>query len=946
MNSKNTEFLDATKKQQLQARKFKQKTLTAIIASLTVIASGYSYAQQKSVDELRAESSRLKELLEKNEQQLNEAEKNQQSNAVIAEKSAADTKLGRVVVRSARTRLVAEHDVPQSSSVVTGVELNRELSLDLGAITRRASNIQFNQNNTRGGSLSIRGLGKRAFTETQDPSVGLIVDNVPYGLTELGNFDFYDIDSVDILRGPRGTEGGLSASAGVVNLNTKRPSFTPSSDFQLVYGQRDAVIAKANLGGTVIDDLLAWRGSFIADHGRGFYSSGYDSNNSFYNHNRIAGRVQFLLTPTNALSARLIVDLEPKAPQLENGLTRFHDQPYQFANGFLTDPNGTTAHAKLAGFIDKLGPTGVFTPGRDLLLNRTYASNRAISNPYTLADYNSNQLLQNENQGQTVSNKGASLEVDYDTGAGSLASITAWHTFTFDAHNDEGTPFDISKNGGGGVYYKQYSQEFRFDSKVGNLLDYRVGAIFLGTEDTIESRTGWGSDAGAWFATNAQYTTLERIAGTNRGSGIALLSDSLNDAYTYGASLVDTSSSSVYSKLTWHLTDRANVDTGLRFTHENRSTKDIKYIAANGTAANLDPVAVRGVATGGFASDASGKLLTTNTPYQLALADAVAKKYYGVADYAALSDGQKSQVAAAKALRAGQLGVLSNGITSYYDDNLFTALVSPSYKITDDETAYVSWQYGEKSGSALNVNFASAKVKPEKTNSFELGLKSNLLNQTLILNTDIYYMDIRDYQSAVRVVDDFTTATNIGNGQLIPVAYVTAQGNVKRVSGKGWENDLFYSGIPFTTLRVSAAYTDAHYVDFKNAAFPDEQAYLSTPEKPYTDQSGKQLPGVSRWTGNLSAEYRHPIFDDKSFHSSFSTNFFSRYNNTDNLSDYGWLGGGSQSDASIGLTTKSDFDISLIAKNLFDNRKHETGWNSYSPYPYPRWLGISLSGKL
>ena len=63
-------------------------------------------------------------------------------------------------------------------------------------------------------------------------------------------------------QGPQGTQGGKGASSGVVNINTRRPAFYPTADFQLTYGQRDTTLAKANLGGPVIDDLLAWRGSF------------------------------------------------------------------------------------------------------------------------------------------------------------------------------------------------------------------------------------------------------------------------------------------------------------------------------------------------------------------------------------------------------------------------------------------------------------------------------------------------------------------------------------------------------------------------------------------------------------------------------------------------------------------------------------------------------------
>jgi len=327
----------------------------------------------------------------------------------------------------------------------------------------------------------------------------------------------------------------------------------------------------------------------------------------------------------------------------------------------------------------------------------------------------------------------------------------------------------------------------------------------------------------------------------------------------------------------------------------------------------------------------------------------VALRYYGVPTYAALTSAQKGQVAAAKGIRAsanGGIGALSNGVLAEYDDTLYTGLLTPSYRFSDKYLGYFSYQYGEKSGSALNVNFENANVRPEKTNAYELGLKSTLLNGTLSLNTDIFLMDIKDYQSAVRVIDQFTTEANIAAGQQNPVAYVTAQGNVNKARAQGAELDAYYTGIENITLRFAGAYTDARYVDFDNAAFPDEDAYLSTAAKPYTDQSGQLLPGVSPWTFNLGAEYKAPISGAFSLHTSFNTNFFSHYNNTDTLSDYGEVPSGSRTDASIGLTHLNGFDVSLIAKNLFDDRKHEEGWTSYTPYAYPRWVGISLSGKL
>jgi iron complex outermembrane receptor protein len=863
--------------------------------------------------------------------------------AVPAAQEEQPQALGDVTVRG-KKKIELLKDVPLSVSVVSGAELDRELAQDLNAITKRGANITFNQNNTRGASLSIRGLGKRSFTETQDPSVGVVVDNVSYGLTELANFDFYDVASVDVVRGPQGTLGGKGASSGVVTIHTRQPEFYPSSDFQLSFGQRETLIAKANIGGSVIDDLLAWRGSFVVDRARGYYTNNFDTNYSLYNKNRVSGRVQFLFTPTANFNVHLSADLEPHAPQLQNGLTFYHSQPERYANGTLTDPSGTTVRAKLAGYTNASGAT---VPGRAWFVGRDFNGT-----PYTYDNnyVGDNNLFFNENQGQTVHNKGASVDLIWKLPNATLTSTTATRKFNFDAHNDENTPFDINRNGGGGVFYQQFSQELKLQSAPGGPIEYTTGLFFLKTKDDILSKTGWGSDAGAWFATTGQYNTLDTNAGVNRGSGLALLADTLNDAITKGDTWVDTKSTAVYGNTQWHVNDALTLVGGLRLTHENRTTTDTKIVTANGSGRALNPVVVRGVSLGGFDSNATGLLQTGNNAAQLQLADAIANRYFGAAAganpgdaYNSLTAPQKAQVAAAKSVRAGQIGQLIPGVTSHYGENLITATLGPSWRISDQYTAYTTWQYGEKAGSALNVNGVSANVRAEKTSAFEAGLKSSLLNNTLIVNTDLFLMNIRDYQTTVRVVDEFTTQTNIANGQANPLAYVSAQGNVPKARARGWEFDGAYSGIENVNIRFSGAYNDARYVRFPQAAKPEELGYLPAA---YVDQSGLTLPGVARWTGNIGVEYHHPVGNGHNFHASFNTAFISRTNNSDLLSDWGRVPGNSTTDLSIGIGTKSNFDLSLVVKNATNSLAHEVGWSSYAPNPYPRWYGVVFSGKM
>lgn len=863
-------------------------------------------------------------------------------------------KLGQVNVRAKKIKTIDEkHDEPVSVSVVTGKALERELAQDYNAISKRLSNVTFNQSNTRGASLSIRGLGKRAFAETQDPSVLVVQDGVSFGLTSLGNFDFYDIETVESYRGPQGTTGGKGGSSGAVYVTTKRPSFTPSSDFSITYGQRDTIILKAASGGPIIEDLLAWRGAVVVNKGKGYYKSEYDENYTMFNKNRLSGRVQFLLTPTENFSARLSADLEPHAPQLQNGLAFRHDQPLLFEDGSLTDPSGTTARAKLYGIADKTG--AIVTPARGWFVGRDYTYYGNYTNEERAA------VNFNQNQGQTVSNKGASLELNYDFEASKLTSITAYRYFSFDAHNDEGTPFDISRDGGGGVYYNQYSQEIKIASNPGGVFDYQAGVIAFKTDNDIVSKTGWGSDAGAWFANTNQYNTLDRNAtGANRGAGLALLRDSLDDALKRGDIWVKTQSNAIYGQGDWHWSEEATLTAGLRVGTEDRETTDAILFKANGSGGALNPVSVRGVQLGGFASTSNGNLSTTNTPEQLSLADSVANRYYGAAitttagdAYNTLTAEQKNQVAAAKGIRSVQIGQLFNKVTDTYEDTLYTTHVSQRYKFNELLTGYVSWQHGEKPGTGFNINGVPTGVKPETTDAFEIGVKSFAFENTLTLNADIFVMDIDDYQQAIRVVDEFTTSANLAaidpaltgdaleSAKNAAVAYLSTQGNVNKVQVKGFEFDGTYIGIENFTFRFSGAYNDAHYEDFKNSPKPDELAYL---KEPFVDRSGKALPGAAKWTINLGAEYRHAVFNNFEFHTSLNAAYTSKYLTSDTLSSYSLVPGYTLLDGSIGLSTfDNKFDVSLIVKNLSDQRPHEIAWTTYEPYPYPRWVGLSFT---
>ncbi len=831
--------------------------------------------------------------------------------------------LDAVTVHS-RNRIERLQDVPISVSVTTGAELARLDAYGVEAITRRAANVSWNQGNQRTSSLSIRGIGKIGQTEAQDPSVGVIVDGVSYAYNALtSSFDFVDVDTVEVARGPQGTLQGKNASVGSISVNYKRPSFTPTADYTLAFLKNRGLLGVAAIGGPVIDDVLAWRGTFSVNRQDGPLVNQYNRDQTYTNKDRVSGRVQFLLRPNDVWNVRLEGTYTPRTSETTNAYTY----------------NRPTALTK---YTD--GSTPVTTNTSEAKLARSWF---AQNTSYTLANYYGGP--DNDAQhGLVTGNSGLSVEANWKLPSGlTLTSITAAETYHFNAVNDDGTPYDITRNAGGFWNdYRQKSEELRVTSPVGGLVDYQAGIFLMQAQNSATYQKAWGNDAGAWYASPSQYTTLDANA-----AGQLLMLDSLaNVSMAYnspaGQQTIDNKSAAVYAQANWHLSEAFTVTTGARLTHEDRRTTDSSYIISNGSAPELNPVAVNGVQLGGFDSDASGVLKADNSAAQIARADAAALKYFGVSTYAALSAAQQKQVAAAKSIRQANIGVLFNPVVAQpYRANQPAFSLSPSWKLSPNVTTYVSAVHGEKAGISQVVNGISALVDPEKTNSFELGLKSALLDKTLILNVDVYDMRIRNYQQAVRVVDQYTTALNVAAGTPNPVVYTSATGNVPKVEAKGLEVDGVYGGIPRTTLRFSGAINFAKYKSFPNSAQPVENGYTGAPA--YQDVSGQTLAGASKYSFNVGADYHQPLTADKEGHVSANVAYNSSFNSDVSLSKYAVVGQSALVDFSVGAGKHDrSFDVSLVVKNLFNNQTPTARTATSITPAVPRTYGIQFTGTL
>lgn len=782
---------------------------------------------QAELDRVQAEANRLRQLLADKQQTTGEPATTETAASTEAAPEAAP-ELDAIVIRSAGRKLDKVKDIPQSISVISGDDL-RSLGADsLRDITRRAANIsRSNTSNARNVNLVVRGIGRRGTTEAQDPQVGINIDGVPYAYPGLASWDFVDVDNVEVARGPQGTTGGHNPSFGLLSLNTKRPTFTRTSEFSLRYGQRDAIFGTAALGGPIVDDLLAWRGTFYVNKFEGPFGNYYwnggqrigDQTNT--DRLKISGKTQFLLKPTDWYTANFSIDLQPRSYQNDNGLNFFHALPQFFSDG-------TTATSSLTNTAQFRLSRRWFTSKPDYSFDQNYVN-------YTTGIQN------NDAQFPLITGTrgGALTQTVQVDDHNNVTLISAYRNLYFDARNDEGTPFDISTQGGGGVRYKQLTHELKLTGFIDDLVDYKTGFFYIRNNYAVDSKTGWGSDAGGWFATPAQYRALDA-----NGASRYLLSQSLDGLRRLSTTFIDNRSPAIFGNANWHITEDATLTTGLRITRENRWSSTFARISDNGFGGELNPsISSFGVELGGFDSyfnntdaavdvrdgnvlknttDRTGSVsvagrtvaLTTDSTdaervaSATAAANAAALKYYGVTTWAALGNTQKQELAQAQALRKGQIGqIFDLRNAAGFNKTQFNYVVSPSYRINEQATTYFSFQHGEKPGISQLINGNSLAAKGETGNNYELGLKTSLLDRTLTANVDVFLSDLKNFQQSSTVLDEFTTGF-INDGTLY---YTTAATNVPKVRIHGLEFDGAYTGLKNFAFNLSAAYNIARY---------------------------------------------------------------------------------------------------------------------------------------
>jgi iron complex outermembrane receptor protein len=172
-----------------------------------------------------------------------------------SESAARDQSLDEIVV-TAQRRAETLQSVPIAISAIRGDDLTERGVLNLQDLSASVPSLNV-QNRRASGVVTIRGIGFDVATAGADPAVAVHVDGVYMARPVSALTNFFDMERVEIARGPQGTLYGRNATGGAVNLITRKPSQETSGYLDAAVGNYGAIELEGAVGGGLSDSVSA-----------------------------------------------------------------------------------------------------------------------------------------------------------------------------------------------------------------------------------------------------------------------------------------------------------------------------------------------------------------------------------------------------------------------------------------------------------------------------------------------------------------------------------------------------------------------------------------------------------------------------------------------------------------------------------------------------------------
>jgi len=667
------------------------------------------------------------------------------------------------LVVTAQKKEEALQDVPIAVSAFDQNALEKS-KIDGGPnLVLAVPNVNFSKGNFTGYNFQIRGIGSKLVAASGDAGTGIHLNNAPLIANNLFETEFYDVERVEVLRGPQGTLYGRNATGGVVNLITAKPKDVFEGNLRAEYGNYNTMKARGMIN-VPLGDMLAVRvaGSYLKRDGfgknlitgndaddRDLYGArvtvGFNPTDRFRawamwdhfeeddNRSRIGKQICSKDTgPANVGGVGYSAAAGGLIGQIERG---FFSQGCRSTSLYAADAFGTVnSQATLGGLFGALGgfQTGDAYAGkmqtsdiRDIesTFDPIYKSKTDIYEFNAAFDVTENLTL---NWLSAYTWYKLTTRQDYNryvpstnfnttpNPVNAFAAVPGYATAIYpalfpggairDPQNGAFNRFTTSDISSG--YTEQWSHELRLQSNFDGPFNYNIGGIFSRYQATGDYYVMFNTGTGFYQINNLLTTGNANCVGGAPCVSIDPNADPNRSGHNYYDAYgpYDLTSYAAFGEFYWQMSENFKWTLGLRYTVDSKDLENHSVV-----------LGTPGVGIG------------SPLPGQDAILHVKFKK------------------------PTGRFG---------FD-------WKPDLGFTDETLVYAFYSRGYKSGGlnsppspGIGVVPTSLTFKPELIDAYEIGTKNTLMGGTMQLNLTGFYYDYKNYQIS-RIINRASTNDNI-----------------------------------------------------------------------------------------------------------------------------------------------------------------------------------------
>lgn len=355
----------------------------------------------------------------------------------------AQAALGDIIV-SARRRDETLQQTPIAITAVNAAQLEAKATLNIGDIQGTAPNLIITQQNSSGATanMSIRGLAYADNEKSQEPTVGVVVDGVFIGTNTGAFLDFFDIQQLEVLRGPQGTLFGRNTIGGVISITRSKPKMEWGAKVEGSYGSYNTWSGRAVVNIPIIEGTLGIKPFYFHTESDGYYRHGITGERAGGNNNDNFGVALGLVLPD--FDATLTIEKQV--------------QKFNVVNSNITQTGELFCALEPVNECNRNTTTDLYT----------------VFNSPAFSRYSA---------------PAGTLEMNANVGNVKLTSISSWR----ESKESQTQDFDASS---ADLYftrrdqnYRQFSQEVRAAGNLSDTFDYVVGAYFFDSKYNLVQDT-------------------------------------------------------------------------------------------------------------------------------------------------------------------------------------------------------------------------------------------------------------------------------------------------------------------------------------------------------------------------------------------------------------------------------------------------------------------------